>query len=431
MPRRAIALRAALTLIVALSAPAGARAAGWSHPFRFAGPLSGDVAAPAVELSSSGQAAVAFALGDEDHPWISRGMTVLRSASGKQSGMAVPGAKEVLALAFEGSTLELLTGASPSGQACCTAAQAVALSGGAFKSRRTLVSGLFGVALGHLLSLPGSRMMAAVATDRAVWVGQSSSNGRFGRMRRLSAQASWPQGLAVIGLTGGREEIAWSSSTGLTDSASSIDVATGSAKHPPRGPGIVVRMPLGYAVDELAVAPGPHGATLAWIESWFDNTGAYHSAVAVVDLTATLRPRVFEIPSEIAGGLSFSGDGAGDQALAFRACDALGTCSVMTLSRSAHGHYGQPQRLGAIDASQAPVAAVSPGGAALVGWIDDGHVLFSGRRGPAGGFSTPRVLSATNYAADLTVASGPGGRALAAWTQGTLAPSVMGALYSP
>ncbi|MDQ6820825.1 MAG: hypothetical protein M3076_10930 [Actinomycetota bacterium] len=431
MARRAIALRAALTLIVALSAPAGAQAAGWSHPFRFAGPFSGDVAAPAVAFSSSGQTAVAFALGDEDHPWVSQAITAVRSANGRMSRMVLPSAKEVLALAFERSTLELLTGTSSPGQGCCTGAQAVSLSGGALSNRRTIVSGLFGVALGRLLTLPGSLITSAVATDRAVWAAQSSAHSGLGPVRRLSGQSSWPQGLAVAGLSGGREEIAWSSSAGLTQSATSIDVVSASAKHPPRGPGIVVRMPLGYTVDEVALAPGPHDGTLAWIESWFDATGAYHSAVTVVDLTATLRPRTFEIPSEIAGGLSFVGDRAGDQVVAFRACDALGSCSVMALSRSARGHYGQPQQLGTIDAPQPPIVAVSPGGGALVGWIDDGHVLFSGRRGATGAFSAPRVVSTTSYAADLTIASGPRGRAVAAWAQGTLSPSVMGALYSP
>ena len=433
MARRAIALSAALTLtlIVTLSVTAGAQAAGWSRPFRFAGPFSGDVAAPAVDFSSSGQAAVAFALGDEDHPWVSQAMTVLRSANGRLSRMTVPGAKKVLALAFTGSTLEFLTGTSAPGQACCTVAQAVSLSGGTFGTRRTLISGLFGIALGYVLTMPGSLTTAAVATDRAVWSAQSSATGRFGSARRLSPASSWPQGIAATGLPAGREGIAWSSSAGVTQSATSIDVASGSAKHPPRGPGLVVRTLPGYAVDEVALAPGPHGGTLAWTESWFDAIGAYHSAVVVLDLTASLLPRTFEIPGEIVGGLSFAGDGAGDQAVAFRACDALASCSVLALSRSARGHYGQPQQLGTIDAPQAPIAAVSSGGAALVGWIDDGHVLFSGRRGATGAFSAPRVVSSTSYASDLTVASGPRGRAVAAWTQGTLSPNVMGALYSP
>ncbi len=428
---RAIALRAALTLLVSLGVPLAARAAGWSHPFRFAGPFSGDLAAPALVLSSSGQAAVAFGLGDEDRPWAWQGMMVLRSPKGKLSRVVVPGSKQVLALAFAGSALELLTGTSPPGQACCAAAQTTQFSGGAFSARRTLVSGLFGLAQGQLLTMPGSRTLAAVATDRAVWMAESGATRRFGPTRRLSASSSWPQGLATTAVARGRQVIAWISSAGLTEGASSIDVATGSAKRPPRGPGTVVRMPPGYAVDELGDASSAQGATLAWIESWIDSTGAYRSAVVVVDLTANLSPRMFETPGEIAGGLSFAGDGAGDQVLAYRECDSLGSCSVMALSRSARGHYGEPQQIGTIDASQAPIATLSPGGAALVGWIDDGHVLFSGRRGASGAFPAPRVVSATSYAADLTVGSGRGGRAIAAWTQGTLSPSVMGALYSP
>lgn len=432
MARKATALRAALSLGLLLLAPAGARAAGWSRPFRFAGPFSDDITSPGLVVSSSGQAALAFALQDEDHPWVSEGLIVLRSPSGRVKKLTVPGAKEVLATGFAGSTLDLLTGTSPSGTICCTGAQLTALSGSRFSRKRTLVSGLFGgVDLGRLQPLSGAKFLAAVASDHAVWAGVSTAAGGVGPMRRVSAASSWPQSLAATSLAGGRALVAWSSAPGLTDEASSIDVATGSVGHPPRRPGLMLRMPAGYSVDELAAAPAPRGGTVAWIESWFDASGAYHSAVVVVDLTGGLRPRTFEIPGEIAGGLSLAGDAAGDQALAFKACGQLRSCGVFALAKSARGHYGQPQPLGTIDASQAPAAAVSQRGTALVGWIDQGEVVFSGRARAAGGFGAAKVVSATSYGADLTVAPGPGGGAMAAWTQGALAPSAMGALYSP
>jgi hypothetical protein len=421
----------ALALLAALVVPTASRAAGWSHPFRFDGPLSGDVVAPLLAVSASGQAAVTFALQDEDSPWVSQALLALRTPSGRISRLRVPGAKEVLDAAFVGQSLELLTGSSPADQSCCSAAQAVATRGSAFTTRQRLLTGLTGATVGDLVTLPGARVLAVLATDRAVWAGQTQRGGRLRPVRRLSGPSSWPQALAAAGLPGGRDAVVWSGAPGLTESAASVLVATGTAKRPPRAPRLAVNLPAGYAVDGVAVAPSRRGATVAWVESWFDSTGAYQSQVAVADLTARLHPVTFQFPGEVVGGLVLVADRAGDQALAARTCDSLGSCGVSVLTRSARGSFGRPQPLGAIDASQEPVAAVSARGAAVIGWVDQGQVFASGRRSASARFSAPRALPGVSDAADLTLEFASGRQALAAWDQGSLAPSVMGASYTP
>ncbi len=250
-------------------------------------------------------------------------------------------------------------------------------------------------------------------------------------MRRLSGRSSWPQALDAIGLPRARDAVVWSGAPGLTESASNVLIAIGTVKRPPRGPRVAVNVAAGHAVDGIAVAPNRGAATVAWIESWFDSTGAYQSQVVVVDVTSTLRPRTFQFPGEIASGLSLGADAAGEQVLVVRTCDQLGSCRVLALARSARGQFGAPQALGTIDASQEPIAAVSARGAAAIGWVDRGLVVASGRRSALARFAAARVVPGPGDAANLALAFGTGGQALAAWVQGTLAPSVMGALFAP
>jgi hypothetical protein len=88
------------------------------------------------------------------------------------------------------------------------------------------------------------------------------------------------------------------------------------------------------------------------------------------------------------------------------------------------------QQLSAVDASQTPAVAVAPTGEALLGWVSQGHVFAAEARPGASQLGPARIVSRTGFAADLTLAFGPARQALAAWTQGTVAQSVMGAVYS-
>jgi len=73
----------------------------------------------------------------------------LRPAHGAPGNpIAIPGAQQVLAAAYDGGSLELLTGAASKTQACCSSAQAVQVSAGGQVYVRTWhrrTSGWFGL----------------------------------------------------------------------------------------------------------------------------------------------------------------------------------------------------------------------------------------------------------------------------------------------
>ncbi len=183
----------------------------------------------------------------------------------------------------------------------------------------------------------------------------------------------------------------------------------------------------GRQIDELGLAPGRGVATAAWIESWSDRGGGFHSQAAVSDLGG--RPRALPVAGQLASGLTVAGDARGDQVIAWRSCTATPSCTVRAVVRTAGGRFGQPVSVGAVDASQDPVAAISARGEVLVGWIIGGQVAATTRTRGASGFTAARIVSSTNDASDLALAFGPGSEALAAWTEGTSAPQLTGAVY--
>jgi hypothetical protein len=131
--------------------------------------------------------------------------------------------------------------------------------------------------------------------------------------------------------------------------------------------------------------------------------------------------------NRLASGLSFAGDTAGDQAIAWESCTFQAACQTQVDGRGAKGSFGPVRTLGSIDASQSPGLAVGPHGQVLVGWVHGGKPVAATAPAPGRGFGGPATLSSTTFALDLTVGYGSGGQALAAWTQGTLNPSVVGA----
>jgi hypothetical protein len=232
-------------------------------------------------------------------------------------------------------------------------------------------------------------------------------------------------------LPDGHSVVVWTARQSKTASGpSKVFVSTGTKKAAPRGARTAITAPAGHRVDELAVAAGPSVPTIAWIESWFDVAGAYHSQVFVTDLRRTLQPRPLSASGELAAGLTIAGDGSGDEAVAWNGCTTAGDCAVRAALRPARGRFSDAAQLSAIDASQAPAVAVSPKGVTLVGWIQQGHVLAAQASRRAKTFGPVDLVSATNYAADLALAFGPGRQALAAWTQGTLNQSVIGAVFT-
>jgi hypothetical protein len=432
-----VAAARAATVMLSAAALAGiaaspAHGAGWGRPFRLAPPQSTDVTPAQLAFSPAGEAAVAFGTQDEDNPADARAFVALLSPNGKLSApRAIPGAQQVLDLAFDGPTLQLLTGGASSGRTCCDSVGVVPFRGGRFGRERTLASKLTGVTLGWLMALPPAGLLAAFATDRGVWVAQSRSAARFAASRRVSASAAMPWTLAATALKTGRTTLAWTATTGQAgeNAPNRIFTSTGTALSAPRGARAALTVGAGHQIDELTLAPATMRATAGWIESWFDRAGAYHAQVVVSDLGARTRANAFPIAGQVESGVTFAGDAAGDQVVAWKACDLTPACSVRAVVRRAGGRFGTPARLGAIDADQDPAAAISSKGEALVGWLAGGHVLAAARSLTARAFAAATQVSGTTFAAALTLSFGPAGRALAAWTQGTFAPDVVGAAY--
>ena len=405
--------------------------ASWSRPVRFGGPWSLDVLPAQIAFSPAGAAAIGYGLQDADNPSSASALLTTRIRGRLSGPRQVPGAQAILALAFDATGLELLTGASPVGESCCSSAQAVRLAGASkFWPPRTVAGGLTGSTLGRLVPLTGGGMLAAIATERGVWAAQAQKPDRFGAPRRLTAAGDRPQTLAATSLGGGRTAIAWTATSGSPGGPGprSISIATGTRSRAPRSGATAVTVPSAHEIDELEIGSGRSVPTVAWIESWFDRAGRYHSQPVAKDVSRGTRPRVFAPGSKVASRLAFASDAKGDQVIAWEVCDSSGACALQAATRPAGGRFGPPASLGPIDASQSPAATIGPAGDVLVGWIDPRGVVIAGRPATAARFGSPKVIWRTTLAADLALASAPGGGGIAAWTQGTLSPTLMGAV---
>ncbi len=424
---------AVLALLPSAGLPAAAQAR-WSAPFQFAKPGTLDVVPPVLAISGSGAAAAAFGIQDVDTPGVSQGYVTLRPAHGAPGNpIAVPGSQQILDAAYDGGSLELLTGTARADQTCCSSAQAVEVgSGGGVAHGRTLVAGLAGATQGRLLPLKNGAMLAAVATERGVWVIQSSKANRFGAQHLLIHGGQMPETLDAAWLGGQSTVVAWTAAKGVAGQAAprTVSYAFGAKTHAPRGVKTAVTVPAGHRIDELGVAARSGGATAAWIESWSDKSGAYHSRVRAIDIAPRATVRDLSAANRLASGLSFAGDVAGDQEVAWTSCTVQAACQAQADGRGAKGSFGAVRTLGAIDASEEPAAAVGPHGQALVGWVRGGTPVVATATSAGGRFGGAATLSSTTFALDLTVAFGAGGGGLAAWTQGTLNPSLVGAAYS-
>lgn len=429
MARPAAIALAAAALAIGIAQTADA---GWGRPFRLSTPQHLDVVPAQVAFSAAGKAAVTFGVQDEDVPAISGSFVATRSPSGKVSAARrVPNALGVLGIAFAGRRLELLAGSSPRGRACCAEVHVVSSPNGSvdFGRPTTLVEGLTGITDGLLQTLAGGQLLAAIATQRGVWVAQSTIRGRFGATQPLYF-AGVPGDLAAAPLSSGGGLVAWTVATGgETTPANEILVASGSNKQAPSRARVAVTVPAGYSIDELQLARGAKAPTLAWVQSWYDALGGLHSAVEVRDLDRSGRTQTISPPFEYASDVTLAGNPAGDQVVAFDGCSATGACVARAAVRRARGGFGSAQRLASIDSSQAVAAAISVGGESIVGWVSAGHVLAAARRLGASSFGRAQTVSLTNLASDLTLAFGSGREALAAWTQATLAPIVVGAAF--
>ncbi len=349
---------------------------GWSRPTRIAGPESEAIAGPQLEFSSAGAAAIAFAVQNEQLHGQSRALLGSSTPPGRWQAQAVRGAQAVLGTAFSRSgTLWLLTGTAPSPRACCATVSIRRRSGGA---SHALVTGLTGTTDGGLVALPNGALMAAIATQRGLWVAQSDRHGTFatGSVSQLQLRpAHRPTSTRL------RSRAAVERSRGRSPGRPGRARRTGSFTPPGRrGPRPRIRTwrcagaRADTASTSSALAPANQGATLAWVESWYDARGVpLGREVARCRRRGVVArsPRPFELASDLA----FAGNRAGDQVIA---CDGvLGDGDLRRCRRRAAG--GRALRRPALRSapstrSQAVAAAISAHGEALVGWIADGDV---------------------------------------------------------
>jgi hypothetical protein len=280
--------------LLAIAAPAAARA-GWGRPFELVKPGTLDYLPTQLAFSGSGAVAAGLAIGDLDMPGSMQAYLVSRSARGAVSRLRkLSGASQVLALGYAGPALELLAGTTSGKLDCCSAVQALRVSGGgAVQRRQTIVSGLTGATVGQVVGLADGRMMAAVAGERGVWTAQSSKRGVFADKRRLTSASQSPQSLAATWLGGDDSLVAWTAASGPAGSADprSIFYSQGSKADGPRHTHSLLQVPSGHRIDELSVARRGANATAAWVESYSDRRGGYHSQIRAADFSAHPRPR--------------------------------------------------------------------------------------------------------------------------------------------
>jgi hypothetical protein len=466
--RCAAAAAAALTALwlPALLTPSPSAAASrsatptWGRPYLIAHPVQNDLLPSLAAVSSQGDAAVGYTVASEDAPTDSTAMFAGRVA-GKSFSRAgsVTGALQVLAIVYRDRTPQLLVGAAPAGLTCCSSAAVLQAGAHGFSQPHPIIDGLAGATIGRLVALDGNRILVAVATGRGVWTAQSDPSGSFGPTRALAGTGELPEALDATPLAGDRSAVAWTAPTDpYSTGPQTIFVATGTAAAGPVGGSAVVTVPGGHSIDELAVASHGSRPTVAWIESWLDSLGGFHSQAYAADVGPHPTRRRLSALAQLASGLSVGSDAGGDQVLGFRSCSASASCSVMAALRRAGRGFDKPVRLGAIDPTESPAVAVSPAGTVLTAWIDGGRVRAA--TAPASvrpRFGRATTVASTAYAADLAVAfdqpaaqagggstkgkgkartktrseaSMPVDQAIAVWTQGTRSESLVAANFA-
>jgi hypothetical protein len=435
--RRCLARTAAVGLSLALAALSSALAApvaqaGWTTPFELVTPGSLDYSPAQLAFAGSGAATAGFAIADLDTPGSSQAYVVSRSPGGAVGApRPIQGAQAVLAMAYSGGALQLMTGTGPSNLDCCSTADAVRISSeGVVGPPQMLVGGLAGPAFGQLVTLSDGRMVAAVATEQGVWTLTSNRTGRFTGKRRLTTAGQAPDALSATWLGGQNSLVSWTSAGGTAGSADprTIFFSQGSKTSAPRRVRTLLQTPAGHRVDELTVARRGAGATAAWVESWSDRQGGYHSQIRAADFAAKPTVRDLSPVDGAASGIGFAGNAAGAQAVTWESCTSNGACMVHAATRGPKSRFGRSVSLGTIDPSQEPAVAVGPNGQVLLGWVRSGRpVAVVGS--VTGHFGALRTLSSSTFALDMTAAWGPRRDALVAWTQGTLNPSVVAAEY--
>jgi len=433
-PAALIRARRAFTTIAAAAAIWGGAAstasAGWKPPVEIAAPSSIEVVGSEVASSQAGAAAVSFNEVNEDAQGTAAAFLSLASphATFGAAQRLGAGAQEVLALAYSGTTLELLTARNTPGQPCCTTVDVTRRGpGGAFSGPQQLVSNVGGGTTGRLVPLADGRLLAVIGAPQGLWVAEARGTGWFARARALTPTGVSPVALGVTGTPDGGSTAVWTEGSG-----ESVFIASGAPGAPPSRPHTLLTVAPGHTIDDLQLVPRTGGLTVAWTESWTDALGQYHAHAMAADLLGSaqpIRPRALSAPANVASFLSLAADGHGDQVAAWNVCSS-DLCALQSSIRKAGGAwFGAPSRLGRIDAVAGPLVTMAPDRSSLIAWIRGGQVVLAGLPRGALHFRAPRPLSGA-LAADLALGFGPSGVAVATWTQGTYSPDVFASLSS-
>jgi hypothetical protein len=401
----------------------------WRPAFGIARPVARQLVGPQLALTAGGQA-IAYTSVAENDPADSLALLFAGPPAGRITAPApILGVQQVLALAYLGRTLALLVGASPRGLRCCSRISVLLRRGRWPVSRQLLLRRLAGPALGALLVIHG-RLMAAIASAQGVWDDRGAGDGRFGAPRRLWGGSSAPGALAAAAPDPQATALAFSARTSPFAAPDEIFTAVAGGARAPAGAHIRVRAPDGYEIDELALA-GAHGsATLAWVQSGLDASGAYASQVYATQLTATGSAQAISPPGQLASGLSLAENGGGAAVLAYRSCTRAGACELeAALSPQARRGFAPAQSLGAIDPTQVPATAISRRGQALVGFVSSSGDPLAVTAAPGARlFGLAHRLARVGDASQVALSFDPAGdAALAVWTQGIGAQSLVGA----
>jgi hypothetical protein len=351
-------------------------------------------------------------------------------------GTLLPGAQQILALAYLGPQLEVLEGTTPPalGLGCCSRIEAVTTAPGvgAPSAPRRVLRHLSGPTEVRLVGV-GTGLLAVIGNENGVWVAQAGASGTFRRAQRLAPFDPAPPAVAATAFGQNRWLAAWSTGAGTATgraAPATIHVAIGGS-HGITSRRVQLTLPAGHVIDQLAAAADGSDTTVAFLESWYDRRGAFHARAEVEDL-GQQRPLAQSAPGVLAAGLSLAAAPDAGEVLAWQACDpGSSDCSAQASVRAPGGAWSAPSDLGPVDAAEAPAVAETSTGTALVGRITRGDVWASGWATGESGFGDARRLSRGGGDSSLTLAAGPRGAAIAAWTSGIAAQSLQAARYTP
>jgi hypothetical protein len=392
-----------------------------------------DLAAPVLAVGPGDALALGSGSVDLDAPAHAAGTLALASPHGPFVADPIAPVQNLLAVGFLGRNLVTVGGTSPATLACCSKVVAQVGPDPARAPEQTILSGLDGPT-GATLVPERSGEILVLANPAGVYVSRAGASGRFGPARRLAGPLADQRELAATALSDGGVMVAFTAAaTGLPGAQHGqvVRYAVGGRNGLPGRSRILLRLPPGHCVDALALTAHGPGATLAYVESWFDRLG-YHARAYAEDTAGPAAPQPLSSPRRLAAGLALSGDRAGEQVAVWQACAPAGTaCGVQAAVRSPRSGFARPVTLGPIDPGAFPAVVLLGSGAIEAAWVADGELRVDAGPTAQGGFAPPGTLPSGADASAPTLAAGADGGGALAWISGQAVQRVLVARFAP